>query len=276
MPRQRSVLQRIPLAPVFAAMFGSAAAILVAATPGWLFEASVVGLGLDSLIDVARPPLGVKARVLAAVLALVTVGGVIWAATALVLRMTTAVPERDGDDDEDTLDLVAYVAPRKDIATPRADLAPRRRPIFADRELGAPFMSDAALETAAPVTFTEELVGADPAPFEPTAEIVPEPVDPQLAVPLEIEEFDLPETPEEPLWLSGETKIEALIRRLEAGLAKRGDTRPPEPGAPAATPAANPRDWLVRGNDASDDRSDDDGFDDGSTRALSTLRRMAH
>lgn len=275
MPRQRSVLQRIPLAPVFAAMFGGAAAILVAATPGWLFEASVVGMGLDSLIDVARPPLGVKARVLAALLALVTVGGVIWGATALILRLVQAVPERD-DEDDDALDLVAYVAPRKDFAAPRADLAPRRRPIFADRELGAPFMSDAALETAAPVTFTQELVGADPAPFEPAVEIIPEPVDPQLAVPLAIEEFDLPETPEEPLRLSGETEIEALIRRLEAGLAKRGDTLPPEPGAPAATPAANPRDWLVRGEDSSDDRSDDDSVDDGSTRALATLRRMAH
>ena len=274
MPRQRSVLQRIPLAPVFAALFGGAAAILVAATPGWLFEASVVGMGLDSLIDVARPPLGVKARVLAALLALVTVGGVIWGATALVLRLVQAVPERD-DEDDDALDLVAYVAPRKDFAAPRADLAPRRRPIFADRELGAPFMSDAALETAAPVTFTQELTGADPAPFEPTTEIVPELADPQLAVPFAIEEFDLPETPE-PMRLSGETEIEALIRRLEAGLAKRGDTLPPEPGAPAATPAANPRDWLVRGEDSSDDRSDDDSVDDGSTRALATLRRMAH
>ena len=143
MPKQRSLLERIPLAPVFAAMFGTAAAILVAATPTWLFEASVVGMGLDSLIDVARPPLGVKARVLASVLALVIVGGIIWGASALVLRLVAAVPERD-DEDEDALDLTAYVAPRE-------DRAPRRRPIFADRELGAPFMSDAALATAAPV-----------------------------------------------------------------------------------------------------------------------------
>ena len=269
MPRQRSLLQRIPLAPFFAAMFGAAAAILVAATPGWLFEASVVGLGLDSLIDGARPPLGGKARVLASVLALVTVGGIIWGATVLVLRLAKAATARDAED-EDALDLVAYVAPRKDFAAPREDREPRRRPIFADRELGAPFMSDAALETAAPVTITEELVGADPAPFEPTQEIIPEPADPQLAVPLAIEEFDLPETPE-PLRLSGETEIEALIRRLEAGLAKRGDNSPPTPGAPAASPDANPRDWLVRG----DDTRDDDGFDGGSTRALATLRRMA-
>ena len=262
MPRQRSLLHRIPLAPVFAAMFGTAAAILVAATPAWLFEASVVSSGLDAIIDVARPPLGVKARVLAAVLALITVGGLVWAATALVLRFAGATPARDTDD-EDALDLATYAAPREDFA-------PRRRPIFADRELGAPFMSAAALVTAAPVKLADEPVGADPAPVEPTAELT-EPADPQLAVPLAVEEFDLPETPEDPMLLSGETEIEALIRRLEAGLAKRGDNPPPSPGAPAATPIANPHDWMVRAEDANGDGD----FEGGSTRALATLRRMA-
>lgn len=302
MAKKRNLLQRIPLAPVFAVLFGGAAAFLVAATPAWLFEQTVASSGLANVVSVAVPPLGIKARLLAIFAAFVFTGAAIWVVSAVVERLIAGPkpkPVRD-DEDDDVFDLDGFAVPE---STPR-------RPIFADRELGAPLMSDAALETArrdaAPdepghrdadvlelVTPVAEPVAPEPAiaapavaspvawmpepapiaagrpslfsetPFEPVAEA------PELAEPLVVEEFSLPEPPvDEPVQLPGESSIDALIRRLEAGLARRNTPREPDPSAPAA-PVQSPRpvDWVVH-------RGDDNALDEDTTRALATLRRM--
>lgn len=62
-------LQRLPFAPVVALMFAAVAVILVMAMPVWLLEQQVVRLGLFDILPAAAPPLGEKARMLAALLA---------------------------------------------------------------------------------------------------------------------------------------------------------------------------------------------------------------
>jgi hypothetical protein len=277
--KKRSILERVPLAPVVAVLFGAAAAILVAATPQWMFEAQVAATGLGEALSVAQSPLGLKARLLAVFLAFATVGLITWFAMRAAQSLIEGPVARTRDDDDDALDLGVYATP--------APVDEPRRPIFADRELGAPFMSDEALTTAArPLDLAPEFVAepglpvetVDEAPIvltppEPVIEIEPEPVgameppspEPELAAPLAVEEFDLPAT-EEPERLPGESSIDALIRRLESGLARRGLPQPPSGGAAIGRPG--PR---VEGGSARFDTSRDDDSD----RVLGALRRMA-
>lgn len=268
MAKKRSLIQRLPLGPIFAAMFGAAAIVLVAATPDWLFEATVVSSRIGDVLSVAQPPLGIKARLLAIFVAFAGAALIGWLAGYGVERLLSEPRAPKPVAEEDALDLSDFAVELPSIAAPR-------RPIFADRELGAPLMSDEALTTGA--VFAEPFPAFDPSLFEDEpiddplfADKVSEPFgDTTLQAPLAIEEFDVPPTPEEPETLPGESSIDALIRRLEAGMARRAGPQPPHPGAPAvAVPVASHRDWMVREPDAA-------SFDEDATRALSTLRRMA-
>ena len=279
MAKRRSIIDRLPLAPVFALMFGTAVAIVIAATPQWVFEGAIASTGLGNFLDVARPPLGLKARLLAVVLGFALVAILVWLAVTAVQRLIDGpVPQaNDGFDDE--LDLGAYVDSLPPVDAPR-------RPIFADKELGAPFMSDEALTSVAvpPLVLTPPEVDAEPEPVlvleapesvveveadqsETTVPTVAQ--DPILAAPLDVAEFDLPPVADEPETVPGETSIDTLIRRLEAGLARRAGPPPPSSPTPAANPLGAMREWMI-GN-----RQTDEDNDPGSARALDTLQRLA-
>ncbi len=296
------LLQRLPLAPVIATMFGMTAAALVAATPQWLFENAVVSTGISGALAAAHPPLHMTARLIAVFAAFAVVAAVVWGGVTLVEKLLSRRPAPTGDE----LDLT-------DFAEELPKLGGRRRPISADRELGAPLMSDEALAVAAPLMSDEALAVAAPlvldepeaalpedeqvpatpvpetedkveavSPVEVTepAEIEPisgvesllpseqQEVSTGLGAPLEIAEFDL--APAEDSARPDESSIDALIRRLEAGLARRGLPAPPDPATPNAQPAQpKPRDWLVREENASGD------FDEDATRAMGTLKSFA-
>lgn len=279
MAKRRSIIDRLPLAPVFALMFGTAVAIVIAATPQWVFEGAIASTGLGNFLDVARPPLGLKARLLAVVLGFALVAILVWLAVTAVQRLIDGpVPQAD-DGFDDELDLGAYVDSLPPVDAPR-------RPIFADKELGAPFMSDEALTSVAvpPLVLTPPEVDAEPEPVlvleapEPVDEVeadqseitVPTVAqDPILAAPLDVAEFDLPPVADEPETVPGETSIDTLIRRLEAGLARRAGPPPPSSPTPAANPLGAMREWMI-GN-----RQTDEDNDPGSARALDTLQRLA-
>lgn len=214
MARKASTLQRLPLAPVIGAMFGAAAAVLVAATPDWMF-AQVMGAS------------GMGVRLVAVVAAFALVGGAIWGLVKAVERLM-ASPAVTRTSEE--LDLATF-----NEALPLSNEV--RRPISAG-ELGAPLMSDEALRTVPPLVQgpVEELL--------PEAEPVPTPV----AVVAEAEEAALDDQG---------TTIEALIARLEAGLARYGKPTPPTSSGPAATPPATGKasSWIVREGDAGNDPS---------------------
>ena len=204
MARKTSILQRTPLAPVIGAMFGVAAAVLVAAVPDWLFEQAVGATGI-------------VVRVMAIVAAFAVVGlaswGLVWAVEKAIAAPT---PKRE---DPGELDLAKF-----DEVLPITNDV--RRPISAV-ELGAPLMSDEALWTVAPIV--EDAV-AEPEPeFEATV----------------VEE--VAETVPAPLPATEDQSIEALIARLEAGLAQHGKPRPPRPSGPTVIPpSAKGSAWIVR------------------------------
>jgi hypothetical protein len=163
-----SILNRLPLAPVIGAMFAVVAAILVLATPQWLFQDAIVASGLPTLFSAATPPLGAKAKILSAILAASIVGAIFWAAIAAIERLIESSRKAPSDGKADV----------EDAKTLDQILADRRRPIFAEADLGAPLMSDEAaavardelvLDTALPEVDASDTEIATPA-FQPMAE----------------------------------------------------------------------------------------------------------
>lgn len=194
-------LDKVPFAPVVGAMFGLVAAVLILATPGWLFERMVVSSGLPDLVSAAQPPLGDKARILAALLAFFGVGAFLAATIALIEYFVMPDARRANRARGSRIDDVEAEAAVEEepVAAPLFEEA-GRRPLFAESDLGAPFMSDEAiahardelvLDNALPeleveAQATETIVEAqwepvaeeqpEAEPVEPVAELVAEPM----------------------------------------------------------------------------------------------------
>ena len=278
MAKRRNLIDRLPLAPIFALLFGAAVAIVIVSMPQWRFEQAIEWTGLGSMLSVARPPLGIKARLLAVMLGFALVAITVWLAVTAVERALASRVAQDAEDD--LLDLSAF-------AESLPPLERQRRPIFADKELGAPFMSDEALMTApAPLPVVS---AAQPMPTQPFVDVVAPIADfaapflmetPGLEAPLDVAEFDLPPVPPAFPEVPGESSIDTLIRRLEAGLARRAGPRPPTP--PSSTPpSSNPgpipavHDLLEQNCETARPRQTDGPDETGSARALDTLERLA-
>lgn len=216
---------RTPLGPVIAVMFGTVAAILVAAAPGAIFESAVVASGLPGVLSVATPPLGLTARLLAIVAAFVAVAGAIliaWRAVTGVSALRARMPWHDAGYDEPVAE---------------DTLPARRRPIFAPEELGAPLMSEEAITSREP----EPVAAAEATEPDEHLEIeMPRPANaPIEAIAAAMNDVPIPaQTPRaDPI----DHSIAGLIARLEAGLARRIADMPPEGGAPLALPP----EWIV-------------------------------
>lgn len=199
-------IAKIPFAPVVAAMFGLIFVTLVLMTPGWLFERMIVASGLPALIPAAGPPLGETARSLAAFGGGLGVFLALWVALA-VLR---ALIKRNAPAKARGSRIDAVTRP---VQPPVADARRKREPIFAERELGAPFMSDEAIAKVA------ETIPAAPSSLPsaaPAAE--PEPLLPDRIAPAPAPE----PTPSGPTVISELERLEAALdRRAQRGLATR-------------------------------------------------------
>jgi hypothetical protein len=215
------ILNRVPFAPAIAVLFGLVSAILVVATPQWLFQRGIVASGIPNVIAAASPPLGDKARIMAAIIAAVAVAGLLWAVISAVEkviagRITKA--EKAETEAETSQEGQTYAE----------IIANRRRPIFAEADLGAPFMSDEAIAMArdelvleTPVTDDQPATEAEPLPDRSGETIVAD-VEANVATP-----FPEPE-PEaisvEPAIQHEDDDDESVARlmdRLEAALARR-------------------------------------------------------
>ncbi len=244
---------RIPFAPVVALMFATAVAIVVAAVPIALFERAIMKTGLPALVSIAGPPLGLKARIFGIVVAFAAAGGIAWLVATPIARVLEADRRRRTPWAD-----AGYLRDDGDIP----DVDARRRPIFATDELGAPLMSDAALSAPPPLELAAELEAPlTVEEFAPSGENIgedgdaPKPLNAAIA-------------PAEPTHVD-QNSIAALIRRLEAGLAKRG-LDDPDPSAPAPAPLPLSSDWIVA-------KADSEAPDEPSNlrSALGTLRRLA-
>ncbi len=260
-----SRLSRISLALWSALFFGLAALILVLMAPRWLLERGVVDLGLDQWMRALTPPLGRKARFALAVVA----SGM----TVAVITLPYALIQIFGARPKLPQFRSALGRPTRAYAPVASPIpATARRPIFADKELGAPLMSDAVLEKAqsaqwgAPAAWESE-TAHDPLPSSLLERPVAPPLDAAsipsdtpyeseepmrapdhltkapdsggatLQAPAPVQTQTATPTPSKPFESYEELSLQDLIARLEHRLASRGST--PPPSAPTAQPAPN-------------------------------------
>jgi hypothetical protein len=125
--RQRLIL---PIAPAIAAVAAALVALAFIAMPANVLEGMVVDSGIASLVTAAEPPLGLTARFAIAAIAAGAIGGVLWFGLLLLIGTRSVVLNRG------TIDADTPVVRRAD-AHPDA---PPRRPVFANRDLGTPFL----------------------------------------------------------------------------------------------------------------------------------------
>lgn len=235
----------LPIAPLAAAVVGVLTFAICALLPTAWLEAAVVDSGFAAILAAAEPPLGVTAR---AVLALLCGGGVAllaWFAAFLAVGTRSVVLQRGRGVDE-----TGPVLRRAD-AHPDA---PARQPVFANRDLGTPFLDVRASpgrvvveaapvpapepvpeERPLPVDLDQPLAAYDPAAlpvepvdeFPPPAQLRPVPPAQRLAPGERLETFALmpiaPPTPTSPLMVDADpaVTINTLLDRLERGVARR-------------------------------------------------------
>lgn len=133
----------LPFAPIAAVMLGLAFAILAFNTPDWRLERLVGATGLASILPAAKPPLGNTARTLLSVATAIGVSGLLWA----ILRPIESLVHRRRMAESRARARGSYIPAVGDAVEEKGDWTARsgRSPIFAESELGAPFMSDEAL-----------------------------------------------------------------------------------------------------------------------------------
>lgn len=174
----------LPLPLVGAITSGGFVALLFLAMPAGVLERAVSASGIPAILAAAEPPLGVTARIaLGAVL-----GGVVAAFAWFGLRLSIG-------DRPFALDRLAGWLPRGDVHPD----GPPRPPLFANRDLGTPFLEVKAtdamprpdslvdapppLEQALPANLDQPLSAFDPAAILANPMPAPERVEPLAASP---------------------------------------------------------------------------------------------
>lgn len=222
----------LPLAPLAAGAVGLITAALFALVPTDLLESLVVDSGVAAVLSAAEPPLGLTARLALILLCGGGVGLVAWFGLFLLVGARTVVVRRGGKTAE---------APVLRRADSHPD-APPRRPLFANTDLGTPFLQvrakprhlDAAAVAARPAIAMPRVAPPErPLPvdldqplaaFDPAA-LPPAPVVPPVAAPPAVPEAK-PEAIATPL----------PLRRQTFAPGERLETFPLTPPAPAAPP----------------------------------------
>ena len=141
----------VPIAATVAGAAALAIAAAVLAMPGTVLEDMVLDSGIAAFVTAAEPPLGLTARLAIALAAAGAIGGLLWVGLRLLIgdrdftiRVPGRVPGR------------AASGPRVRRADAHPD-APPRRPVFAHRDLGTPFLD----VRAAPIPEEERAIPAD-------------------------------------------------------------------------------------------------------------------
>ncbi|MBN8808522.1 MAG: hypothetical protein J0I47_09880 [Sphingomonas sp.] len=253
----------VPIAPAAGIVVGAIVAIAFLLMPVAVLEDMAVDSGIASLLTAAQPPLGTTARLTAAMLAGIGAGGAIWFGIFLLVGTRTMLAQRHAARD-------GVPVLRRADAHPDA---PARRPVFAHRDLGTPFLEVKAeavepVERALPIDLDTPMANylspfeaplpepdplpivrpADPVapapiqPFTPLEVIAPTPKPDPVAAPRfaaheRIETFVMPPVagtdPTTPL---PQATIHDLLARLERGVARQQ----PAPAAVEPQPSADP------------------------------------
>ncbi|MBY8825790.1 hypothetical protein [Sphingomonas colocasiae] len=230
---------------------GIAVGLIVMMLPVALLESLVEQTGLASVLPAAAPPLGQTARGLLAAIA-----GLVMAVSCFTLlrALEGLPPVRIGKrrPRRDAAEAIFDAAQPDDLPEPALIEEPRRGPIMAARDLGAPFhsitaetaqaaalpdlTSDSAPEAEAPLVLEPEMAEAaiEVAPESDTEAPALDHVEQAVPAPDPVPEADgaMP-IPVSPARDAIEGSIPSLVRRLETGFERRlagREAGQPEPG----------------------------------------------
>lgn len=141
----------VPLAPAIALLLAALGALMFLLMPAAVLEDLVIDSGIASLITAAEPPLGVTAHFAIAFIVALVVGGVSWFGLFLLIGTRAVAIGRDARED-------GVPVLRRADAHPDA---PPRRPVFANRDLGTPFLEVTA-ESSLPMSVADAVAYVPP------------------------------------------------------------------------------------------------------------------
>jgi len=173
----------VPLAPAIAMVLAALGGLMFLLMPTAVLEDLVVDSGIASLITAAQPPLGMTAHFAIAFLVALIVGSVSW--FGLFLLIGTRVVAIGRHAREDGVPILRRADAHPD--------APPRRPVFANRDLGTPFLEVTA-ESSLPMSVADAVAYAPPvveerdipADLDTPLATYRSPLDPPLPVPDQI------------------------------------------------------------------------------------------
>jgi hypothetical protein len=141
----------VPLAPAMAMVLAALGALMFLLMPAAVLEDLVVDSGIASLVTAAEPPLGMTAHFAIAFLVALVVGGVSWFGLFLLIGTRAVAIGRNAR--EDGVPILRRADAHPD--------APPRRPVFANRDLGTPFLEVTA-ESSLPMSVAEAVAYTPP------------------------------------------------------------------------------------------------------------------
>lgn len=222
----------VPLAPAIAAVLAALGALMFLLMPAAVLEDLVVDSGIASLITAAQPPLGITAHLTIAFLVAIVVGGISWFALFLLIGARVVMVGRDARDD-------GVPILRRADAHPDA---PARRPVFAHRDLGTPFLEVTAdtpppMSAADAMAYVPRVIEERPIPADLDTPLATyrSPLDPPLkSDPLPLRRIDEPVAPPAPI----RVEAPAPVASPEPIVAVEPDVAPIDPVPAADIPAA--------------------------------------
>lgn len=168
----------LPLAPVVGAVAGGATALMIAIIPRDRLGDIVSATGIPAIIAAAEPPLELNARLML----MVGVGGLlavlVWFALFLLVGSRTLALGGDGDVKGDSETDAPVPVLRRADAHPDA---PPRRPVFANRDLGTPFLDIHAPPVGPDELLADMPVDQRPLPLKRQPQAIPVDLDQPMA-----------------------------------------------------------------------------------------------
>jgi len=170
----------VPLAPAIAMVLAALGGLMFLLMPTAVLEDLVVDSGIASLITAAQPPLGMTAHFAIAFLVALIVGSVSW--FGLFLLIGTRVVAIGRHAREDGVPILRRADAHPD--------APPRRPVFANRDLGTPFLEVTAdtpppMSAADAMAYAPRVIEERPIPVDLDTPLATyrSPLDPPLPLP---------------------------------------------------------------------------------------------
>lgn len=228
-PRLKLPAATLPAAPMAGLLCAVLMAAIFALMPVSTLESLIMRSGIAAIVAAAEPPLGSTARILLILIGGGFIGLITWFALFLTIGSRTVSITPAGAKAD-------AAAPMSDIPVlRRADAhpdAPARAPLFANRDLGTPFLEVRALDLAAGAMTEAEEAALEPLPGTPTPQPI---VKPRISV-LEAQPLPIARAP-----LSVPRVLDQPLAAFDPGAIRDTPMAPPAPPPPSLASAPRPQ-----------------------------------